>query len=285
MRFEYLKLHKDEYKIEKACKTLKVSRGGFYEYLKRKPSKRQVENEFLSQKVSELFHEHESRYGAVRLTLALHDEGINVNRKRIGRIMQSLGLYAKGTRRNYKNYHRKTNNIEKPNLLHQVFETDHRNKIWLGDMTYIPTKEGFLYLAVMLDIYSRKIVGWSMGKRMTESLVMDALEQAYGKEHPEKGFIVHTDQGSQYTGHNFRALTYSLGGCCSNSRKGNPYDNAMMESFYRTLKRELINGKKYETRDEAKKDVFKYIELYYNSKRKHSGIGYLSPREFEERNT
>ena len=287
MRFEYLKRHRNEFKckIEKACSTLGISRGGYYEYLKRKPSKRQVENEFLSRKIKEIFLQHDGRYGALRISLALGDEGIKVNHKRCGRIMRNLGLYAKGTRRTYRRYHRKTDNKERPNLLNQVFESDGRNRIWVGDMTYISTKEGFLYLAVLMDIFSRKVVGWSMGKRMTEKLVMDALNQAYGREHPRKGFIVHTDQGSQYTGFNFRALTSSLGGQCSNSRKGNPYDNAMMESFYRTLKRELIDGKTYQTREEAEKDVFKYIELYYNTKRKHSGLGYMSPREFEMNNT
>lgn len=256
-----------------------------FEYLRRKPSRGQVENEFLGKRIQELFLRHEGRYGALRISLALHDEGIEVNHKRCGRIMRSLGLYAKGTRRTYRRYHKKTNNKERPNLLNRVFESDGRNRIWVGDMTCISTKEGFLYLAVMMDIFSRKVVGWSMGKRMSERLVMDALNQAYGREHPRKGFIVHTDQGSQYTGFNFRALTSSLGGQCSNSRKGNPYDNAMMESFYRTLKRELIDGKNYQTREEAEKDVFKYIELYYNTQRKHSGLGYLSPGEFEMSNT
>lgn len=287
VRFEYLKRHRGEFRcgIEKACSTLGISRGGYYEYLRRKPSRGQVENEFLGKRIQELFLRHEGRYGALRISLALHDEGIEVNHKRCGRIMRSLGLYAKGTRRTYRRYHKKTNNKERPNLLNRVFESDGRNRIWVGDMTCISTKEGFLYLAVMMDIFSRKVVGWSMGKRMSERLVMDALNQAYGREHPRKGFIVHTDQGSQYTGFNFRALTSSLGGQCSNSRKGNPYDNAMMESFYRTLKREQIDGKNYQTREEAEKDVFKYIELYYNTQRKHSGLGYLSPGEFEMSNT
>ncbi len=287
MRFKYLKLHKEEYKykIEKACETLGVSRGGYYHYLNRKPSRRQIENDFLGTKIKEMFERHDGRYGSLRISLALHDEGIEVNRKRCGRIMRDLGLFAKGTMRTYRRYIRRTANKERPNLLNQVFESGGRNRIWVGDMTYIATKEGFLYLAVLMDIYSRKVVGWSMGKRMTEKLVMDALNQAYGREHPQKGFIVHTDQGSQYTGFNFRALTSSLGGQCSNSRKGNPYDNAMMESFYRTLKRELIDGKTYLTRDEAEKDVFKYIELYYNTNRKHSGLGYMSPREYERSNT
>ena len=179
MRFEYLKRHRNEFKckIEKACSTLGISRGGYYEYLKRKPSKRQVENEFLSRKIKEIFLQHDGRYGALRISLALGDEGIKVNHKRCGRIMRNLGLYAKGTRRTYRRYHRKTDNKERPNLLNQVFESDGRNRIWVGDMTYISTKEGFLYLAVLMDIFSRKVVGWSMGKRMTETLVMDALNR------------------------------------------------------------------------------------------------------------
>ena len=283
MRYEFLKKNRGNYNIERACRILKVSRGGFYEYLKRKPSARQIENEYILSLVKEIFDRHEGRYGALRISLELKDKGVIVNRKRVARLMRENGLYALGTSRHYRNYHRKNNNKEKPNLLKRVFESNGRNRIWLGDMTYIPTKEGFLYLAVMLDVFSRKVTGWAMGNRMTENLVMDALRQAHGKEQPEKGFIVHTDQGSQYTGRNFRALVSSLGGFCSNSRKGNPYDNAMMESFYRTLKRELIDVRKYETREEAMNDVFKYIELYYNPVRRHSGIGYISPRQFEER--
>jgi putative transposase len=199
--------------------------------------------------------------------------------------MREMNLYPKGTRYNYKKYNLKNRGEEKPNLLNQMFLTDAKNKIWVGDITYIPTKKGTLYLAVFVDLFSRKVVGWSMGNRMKDILVIEAFLQAHGKESPEAGLIVHTDQGSQYTGGNFRAVLSRYGVQHSNSRKGNPYDNAVMESFYRTMKRELIQGAHYATPEQAQKEIFKYIELYYNTKRIHSSLGYLSPSQFEELNS
>ena len=181
--------------------------------------------------------------------------------------MRTIVLYAKGTRYQYKHYH-KTNNQEHPNLLNQVFVAEDKNQIWLGDITYIHTKRGCLYLAVFFDIYSRRVVGW-INKRMKEDLVIQAFLQAYGREKPKEGLVVHTDQGSQYTGGSFRSVLKSYGAIHSNSRKGNPYDNAMMESFYRTLKRELVQNANFDTPEQAQKEIFEYIELYYNTKRMH----------------
>lgn len=195
--------------------------------------------------------------------------------------MRGMGLFAKGARYKYKNYNQKVHNEERPNLINQVFQSSGRNKIWVGDITYIPTRKGFLYLAVFIDIFSRKVVGLSMNNKMKDTLVMDAFMQAYGKEKPSPGLIIHTDQGSQFTGGNFRMLLSNHGVVQSNSRKGNPYDNAVMESFYRTLKRELIQDADFETSEQARMEIFKYIELYYNTKRMHSSLGYLSPVLFE----
>ena len=152
-------------------------------------------------------------------------------------------------------------------------------------MTYIPTKEGTLYLAVNIDVFSRKIVGWSMSSRMQDKLVIDCFLQACGKEHPQTGLIVHTDQGSQYTSSRYQSTLRQVGAQSSMSRKGNPYDNAMMESFYQTLKRELINDAHFDTRAEATQEIFKYIETYYNTKRMHSALDYKSPKDFEKYNS
>ncbi|WMM26040.1 IS3 family transposase [Tissierella sp. MB52-C2] len=167
----------------------------------------------------------------------------------------------------------------------QMFVTDTKNKIWVGDITHIPTRKGTLYLAVFIDIFSRKVVGWWMGSRMKDTLVIEAFIQAYGKQRPNCGLIVHTDQGSQYTSGNFRTTLAKYGATHSNSRKGNPYDNAVMESFYKTIKRELIQDAHFATPEQAQKEIFKYIELYYNTKRIHSSLGYLSPSKFEEQNS
>ena len=285
VRFQYLKENQGKYNIKKACKTLNVSRAGYYKYLHRKPSKRDIENEVLKEEIIRVFEEHKGRYGSIRISKVLSVKGIYVNRKRVARLMRELKLCPKGTRYKYKNYNKKTNSIERPNLLNQMFYADKKNKIWVGDITYIPTRKGTLYLAVFLDIYSRKVVGWSMNKKMKDTLVQDAFIQAYGKEHPDAGLIVHTDQGSQFTSGNFRSLLAKYHAIQSNSRKGNPYDNAVIESFYRTIKRELIQDAKYESPEQAQKDIFKYIEMYYNTKRIHSALGYISPAQFEELNS
>ncbi|KOP63650.1 transposase [Bacillus sp. FJAT-21351] len=268
--------------MKKACKTLNISRSGYYEYLQRKSSKRALENEVLRAEIQEIFKEHKGRYGSLRVTKVLEKKGIKVNRKRVGKLMREMNLYAKGSRYRYKRYNKKSPSIERPNLLNQVFHTDGRNKIWVGDITYIPTQKGTLYLAVFVDMYSRKVSGWSMSTRMKDSLVIDAFLQGYNKEHPPTGLIIHTDQGSQYTGNNFQAILKKYGAVSSVSRKGNPYDNALMESFYKTIKRELIHGAKFTTPEQARKEVFKYIDLYYNTKRMHSSLHYLSPIEYEK---
>ncbi len=264
---------------------MNVSRAGYYKYLNHKPSNRDIENEVLSKEIKQIFEDNKGRYGSIRIAKVLGQKGIHVSRKRVSRLMRNMKLLPKGCRYRYKHYNQKVKAIERPNLLNQVFESDSKNKIWVGDITYIPTKKGTLYLAVFIDIYSRKVVGWSMGNRMKDTLVIDAFLQAYGKERPENGLIVHTDQGSQFTGGRFEALLKNYCATHSQSRKGNPYDNAVMESFYKTIKRELIQDANYESPEQAQREIFKYIEIYYNTKRMHSSLGYLSPSQFEELNS
>lgn len=196
--------------------------------------------------------------------------------------MREMSLIPKGTSYKYKKYIMKNRGEERPNLLNQVFLTDTKNKIWIGDITYIPTSKGTIYLAVFLDLFTRKVVGWSVGNRMKDSLVIEVFRRGYGKEHPVNGLIIHTDQGAQYTSGNFRSVLSKYGAIHGNSRKGNLYDNAMMKAFYRTIKRELIQGSNFANHEQAQHEVFKYTELYYNSKRMHSSLGYLSPAQFED---
>jgi putative transposase len=194
--------------------------------------------------------------------------------------MQKLGLQAKGTPRRYRKTHAPSYQ-EKANLLDRIFTVNDKNSVWVGDITYIPTKQGFLHLAVMIDLYSRKVVGWSMSSGMSERLATGALKQAIGRENPAAGLIVHTDRGSQYTSKAFQKALGENGFTHSMSRKGNPYYNAVSESFFRTLKRELVKGAAFEDRLVAQQAIFKYIELYYNTRRMHSSLGYKSPLEYE----
>ena len=174
--------------------------------MQRKESNRSIENKVLSKEIKRIFEEHKGRYGSLRISKSLETKGIKVNHKRVGKLMRSMGLYAKGTRYRYKHYHATIQMDERPNLINQTFKTTGKNNIWLGDITYIPTRKGFLYLSVFIDIFSRKVTGWSMGRKMKDTLVMDSFMQAFGRERPDAGLIVHTDQGSQYTSGNFRAL-------------------------------------------------------------------------------
>ena len=240
-----------------------------------------MENEALTEMIEDIFHEHKGRYGSRRIQKVLEQQGVHVNVKRVCRLMSEHGLVAKGTRKYYRYQSNRTTYDEKENLLNQVFKASEKNQIWVGDITYIPTKHGWLYLAVFIDIYSRKVTGWAMDTRVRDTLVLSALNQAIGREHPPEGLIIHTDRGCQFTAHRFQSMCIRYGFRQSMSRKGNPYDNAIMESFYRTLKRELVQDAKYDNPEQARMDIFKYIELYYNTKRIHSALGWLSPAQFE----
>ncbi|PEV82594.1 hypothetical protein CN429_13745, partial [Bacillus cereus] len=200
------KENKHKYNIKKACKTLNISRSGYYEYLQRKPSKRALENEVLSEEIQKIFEEHKGRYGSLRITKVLEKKGIKVNRKRVGKLMCQMKLYAKGSRYRYKRYNKKSPSIERPNLLNQVFQTNQRNKIWVGDIAYIPTQKGTLYLAVFVDMYSRKVIGWSMSTRMKDSLVIDAFLQGYKKE---RGVSVHPTTIMRWV-HEYGNLIYQI---------------------------------------------------------------------------
>jgi putative transposase len=282
VRFRFLKEHRDEYQpIEKACKILRISRSGFYEYLSRRKSNQQIEREALESIVADIFAQHKARYGARRINRELAAQSIRVSEKRVHKVMRVLGVVAKGTTRRYRRQKRIEPGDPRTNLIEQIFTVSDRNKLWLGDITYIPTKCGFLYLAAIIDAFSRKVVGWSMSARMRENLVIDALEQAIGRENPPPGFIFHDDQGTQYTSQAFQKALARHGITQSVSRPGNPYDNAVAESFFKTLKTELINDKSYQDHSDARQEIFKYIELYYNTKRRHSSLGYLSPCDYE----
>ena len=222
------------------------------------------------------------RFGSRRIALDLEKKGIPCNRRTVQRIMSDSGFVPLQSR----HPRRRSGKVSDDgiNILNRDFEVPAKNTVWCGDITYIPTKEGWLYLASYLDLFSRKIVGWQVSNRINENLVIDALDNAVNRENPPKGLLIHTDRGSQYTSRRFAKELESRDYRQSFSKKGCPYDNAVMESFYKTLKQELPLDKKFESRLEARQEIFKFIEMYYNTIRPHSSIGNLSPIEYERKN-
>jgi len=263
------------------CRLLSVSRSGYYGWRDRPPSSRAQADARLAADMRRIFDEHKGRAGAVRIAKQLRTEGQRAGKDRIARIMKEEGLRARAARK----YKATTNSNHKlpvaKNLLEQDFTASAPNQKWVSDITYIPTDEGWLYLAVVLDLYSRLVVGWSMSERMTVDLVSDALTMACWRRKRPKGVIVHSDRGSQYCAHAYQRLLRNNQLICSMSRRGDCYDNAAMESWNHSLKVEAIHGERFTTRETARTQVFEYIEVYYNRKRLHSTLGYLSPESFE----
>ncbi len=258
-----------------------VSQSGYYDWLFRTPSLRSQENAQLSCQIKSIFDEEKSRAGARRIAKRLTAEGQPVSRRRVSRIMRLQGWRAKAA----KKYKATTNSNHKlpvaPNLLGQNFSANKPNEKWVSDITYIWTDEGWLYLAVVMDLYSRLVVGWAISERMTSALVVDALQMALWRRQMPRGLIAHSDRGSQYCSHDYQKLLTDHGLICSMSKRGDCFDNAAMESWNHSFKVEAIHGEKLRTRDDAKNQVFDYIEVYYNRKRLHSKLGYLSPECFE----
>ncbi len=280
----FIKENRIQYPLALFCEVLQVSPSGYHEWLKKKVSFRVKENQRILEIIK--FHHNKSKatYGLPRIYAAMRKEGIGVNKKRIARLMKVNNIKAKTKRRFRVTTVQNTKAQASENILKQNFTALSENKIWTGDITYLWTKEGWLYLSVVMDIYSRKIVGWSTDRSLSTGLVVRALMMALVHRNPERGIIFHSDRGSQYTSISFRELLKSYGIVQSNSSTGNCYDNAVTESFFHTLKTELTYWEKYQTREEAKRSIFEYIEINYSRRRLHSFLGYLSPVEFEEKN-
>ena len=276
------KHHKPLVTIRRACELCKVSRSGYYAWLKR-PVKTEVD--ILGHKVKSIFHKSKKTYGTRRIKKELEKKGIVLSRKKISRLMAKYNLVAKARRKTRVTTNSKHNLPVAPNLLNQQFDVDAPNKIGVSDITYLATTEGWLYLAVVIDVYSRRIVGWSISTRMTKELVLAALLMAIISRKPGKGLICHSDRGSQYCSHAYQALLQKHGLRASMSRKGECLDNAVAESFFHSLKVEAIYGSALQSRMRIKREVREYIEVFYNRQRLHSYIGYMSPCEFERLNS
>lgn len=271
-----MKAHEGEFAVQLMCRVLSVSRSGYYAWRSRGPSKRAQARAALDAAVCAEFAARKGRAGAPRLARHLRR-----NRRQVAESLRRQGLRAKAARKYKATTHSNHSLPVAENLLQQNFTAQRPNQVWVGDITYIATGEGWLYLAVVLDLYSRKVVGWSMSERMTATLVCDALRMAIFARKRPRGVIMHTDRGSQYCAREHRALLDEHGLIASMSAKGNCYDNAAMESWNHSLKVEAIHGERFETREQAKSHVFEYIEVDYNRTRLHSTLGYLSPEQFE----
>lgn len=260
-----------------------VSKSGYYAWKKQPKSQRKIDNERLLIEIKHLFLEHGQNYGSPRIWHALKKAEIPCSENRVARLMRINKLVAVQRRKFRVTTDSKHNWPVAPNILDRNFETDAPNKIWLTDITYIWTWEGWLYLAFVLDLYYRGVVGLSMAARVTDELTQNALKQALLRRNPPKGLLHHSDRGSQYASGDYQELLKKYEITPSMSRKGDCWDNAVGESFLHTLKVEKINRSRFRTREEAKREIFEYVEMYYNRKRAHSSLGYMSPFEFEKR--
>ena len=280
MKFVFIAKHRSIWPVARLCEALGVSRSGFHTWLTRSPSRREREDEAISAKVRASFIASARTYGARRVWRDVLAEGVSCGLHRIERLMRAQALRARPRRRGLpKDEGERLAAAVAPNLLDRQFAAERPNQKWIADFTYVWTAEGWLYVAAVIDLFSRRVVGWSMKAEMTAQLVTDALVMAIWRRGKPDALLHHSDQGSQ--SEQFRRLMADNGVSCSMSRSGNVWDNAAMESFFSSLKTERTARKTYRTRDQARADVFDYIERFYNAARRHSTLGYLSPVEFE----
>lgn len=275
--------HQGRFKTALMCRVFEVSRSGFYEWRNRPQSQRSKDDQVLKAKIQIHHKKSRSTYGTRRVQKALAGAGIFASRRRIGRLMKEAGLKCKARRKFKATTDSAHSRPVADNLLDRNFNAAQPNQAYVGDITYIQTREGWLYLAVFLDLYSRSVVGWSMSNRITAELVCDALQMAICKRRPPAGLLVHSDRGSQYASDSFQRLLKANKFRCSMSRKGNCWDNAPSESFFHTLKTELVFDADFKTREQAKQMIFEYIEVFYNRERLHSSNDYMSPSDFESK--
>jgi putative transposase len=276
--------HQDYFSIQLMCQVFQVDRSGYYAWRKKPKGFRALANEQLDQQLKEAFDRHKKRYGAPRLTYELKAQGLICSKNRIARRMKALNLQAQGKRRFKPSAQQEAALAHRvvDNVLNRDFTATAINQKYVADITYIPTAAGWLYLAVVIDIFSRAVIGWSMQSTMTQQLVIDAFLMALKKRNYPRKMIFHSDRGSQYCADAFQKMLTLYHCTISMSRRGNCWDNSVAESFFHTLKVELVHHERYTTLEEAKSNIFNYIETYYNQIRRHSSIGYIAPFAFEK---
>jgi transposase InsO family protein len=279
MSYAFIRDHVAAFPVQVMCEVLEVSRSGYYAWAGRPESARAAADRDLAAQIRVAHEASRGRYGSPRVHAELRAQGRRVGRKRVARLMRGMGLSARRRRR----FRRTTDSTHAfpvaPNLLGRDFTASAPGRVWLADLTHIRTAEGWLYLAVVLDLFSRRAIGWAMADHLGHELALAALDMAIARERPEPGLVHHSDRGVQFAAHEYRKGLRQHGMLCSMSRKGDCWDNAPMESSFATLKGELVEARDYLTRDEARADVFQYIEGFYNRRRLHSGLGYLTPEQ------
>jgi putative transposase len=282
VRFGFIATEKAQFPVRMLCRTLQVSRAGFYAWQGRAPAPRTQADAQLSLEVAAIHAESRRRYGSPRIHAELVARGRRASRKRVSRLMRARGLAGRRRRRFRVTTQSRHPFPMAPNHMARHFDSPTPNRAWATDITYLPTGEGWLYLAVILDLCSRAVVGWALSERLTTALTLDALEMALARRQPAPGLLHHSDRGSQYASHEYRRVLAGQGMVCSMSRRGNCWDNAVAESFFATLKVELVRDAAWATRARARTELCEYLEIFYNGQRRHSTLGYLSPRAFEQ---
>jgi putative transposase len=281
MRYDFVERHRGRWPVRLMCRVLRVSPGGYYDWRGRPDGARTERREALVVAIKAIHREVKARYGSPRIHAELVARGEPCCVNTVARLMRQNGIAAK-TKRKFRCT--TDSNHDHPvaeNVVNRDFEPTTANRTWTADITYIATGEGWLYLAVVEDLYSKQIIGWSMGPRIDSRLVVDALEMALPRRRPGVGLVAHSDRGSQYASEHYQGLLARHGIVCSMSRRANCWDNAPIESFFASLKKELTHGESFATRAEARSSLFEYIEVFYNRSRRHSSLGYLSPAEYE----
>ncbi len=283
MRYAFIEAHRGTWPIAIQCRVLAVSRSGYYEWRRRPVSERAKRRESLTAQIREFHVGHHASYGSPRVFRELRARGDRVNEKTVAKVMRDAGIQAKSQRK-FRVTTTDSNHAQPvaENVLNREFTAEKRNQKWVADITYIATLEGWLYLAAVIDLFTRKVVGWSMSERIDSRLVVDALEMAVSRELPDAGLVAHSDRGVQYASEHYQVMLTQHDIKCSMSRKANCWDNAPAESFFATLKKELVHHETYATREAARVSLFDYIEVFYNRERRHSALGYVSPLAFAE---
>jgi putative transposase len=279
MKYEFMEEHREVYKVRIMSEVLKVSRSGYYTWKTRQPSTRQKANEDLLERIRKVHSQSRRLYGSPRITAELREEGVRCGKNRVARIMKDHSIWAEVKKRRFRGTTDSRHDYAlAANLMVQKKQID---GVWASDITFVPTSEGWLYLAAVMNVKSRKIIGLSMSDNLSQELASVALKDAVGRQSPVQGLIHHSDRGRQYASYAYQDLLREYGITPSMSRSGNCYDNAYMESFFGTLKTELVHGEYYQTRLEARLSIFEYVEVFYNRQRRHSALGYRSPEQYE----